>query len=54
MSLFPGGLLKCAKTHGKIYTKVGPPLVYHLLRNRLLGPVVQCYVAKYAVEFTVE
>ena len=26
----------CAKAHGKNYTKFRPPLVRHLLRNRLL------------------
>ena len=29
--------LKSAKAHGKNYIKVRPLLVYHLLRNRLLG-----------------
>ena len=28
--------LKSAKAHGKNYIKVGPPLVRHLKRNRLL------------------
>ena len=26
----------CTKTHGKNYINVGPPLVRHLMRNRLL------------------
>ena len=30
--------LKSTKAHGKNYMKVRPPLVRHLLRNRLLSP----------------
>ena len=33
--------LKSAKAHGKNYIKVRPPLVRHLLRNRLLQHKLQ-------------
>ena len=36
--------LKIAKAHGKNYIKVRPPLVCHLLRNRLL--VIYCHTSK--------
>ena len=36
--------LKSAKAHGKNYIKVRPPLVRHLLRNRLLSTMLMNFM----------